>query len=157
MDNNTSQSQQTPRPNPSLRALDRFIGTWSMKGRTAGADEDNISGTTRFEKLPGGFFVKQHIQMDFAGYPIDALEIIGYNKEKDGLTSLVYTTTDDPLPYSWKVEGDKVEISVVYGVFDASFHGEFLLDGTYKGGWRPNPGADKDVNVPYDVVGSRID
>jgi hypothetical protein len=25
------------------------------------------------------------------------------------------------------------------------------------GGWRPNPGADETVNVPYDIGGRRLD
>jgi hypothetical protein len=26
---------------------------------------------------------------------------------------------------------------------------------TFSGGWRPNPGADESVNVPYDISGGR--
>ena len=29
-------------------------------------------------------------------------------------------------------------------------------DGTFSGGWRPNPGADEAVNVPYDIGGHRL-
>ena len=29
-------------------------------------------------------------------------------------------------------------------------------DGTFSGGWRPNPGADETVNVPYDISGRRV-
>jgi hypothetical protein len=28
--------------------------------------------------------------------------------------------------------------------------------GTFEGGWRPKPGADETVNVPYDIGGRRI-
>ena len=31
------------------------------------------------------------------------------------------------------------------------------LVGTFSGGWRPNPGADESVNVPYDIGGHRLE
>src|SRR3981081_2585841 len=112
-----SQNQGRPQPHSSLSSLDPFIGTWSIVGRTVGSDKDNIKGKTTFRKLPGGFFVEQHIQMDFDGYEIDALELVGYNQEKDALTSLVYTTVPDPLPYEWKVDGDDVYITMPIAKF----------------------------------------
>jgi hypothetical protein len=39
---------------------------------------------------------------------------------------------------------------------DATFTGSWREDGTFSGGWRPNPGADKTVNVPYDIGGHRL-
>jgi hypothetical protein len=39
---------------------------------------------------------------------------------------------------------------------DATFTGEWREDGTFAG-WRPNPGADETVNVPYDVGGQRLE
>ena len=61
-----------------------------------------------------------------------------------------------PLPYVWNVAGDDVTISVTYGPLDATFSGRFAGDGnTFNGGWRPNPGADTNVDVPYDIDGTR--
>jgi hypothetical protein len=63
-----------------------------------------------------------------------------------------------PTPAALPVEGPrrKVTISVSYGPLDATFSGEFSEDGnTFSGGWRPNPGADEAVNVPYDIAGRR--
>jgi hypothetical protein len=43
-----------------------------------------------------------------------------------------------------------------YGPLDATFTGGFDEDGQgFGGGWRPNPGADETVNVPYDIGGRR--
>jgi hypothetical protein len=54
------------------------------------------------------------------------------------------------------VEDDTVTISVSYGPLDATFTGAFGQDGrSFNGGWRPNPGADETVNVPYDIDGRR--
>jgi hypothetical protein len=43
------------------------------------------------------------------------------------------------------------------GPLDASFTGSWSEDGTFSGGWRPNPGADETVNVAYDIGGHRVD
>jgi hypothetical protein len=46
--------------------------------------------------------------------------------------------------------------TVEYAPLDASFTGFWREDGTFAGGWRPNPGADETVNVPYDIGGHRL-
>jgi hypothetical protein len=50
-----------------------------------------------------------------------------------------------------------VAISVSYGALDATFTGSWREDGTFARGWRPNPGADATVNVPYDIGGHRLE
>lgn len=63
----------------------------------------------------------------------------------------------EPLPYKWDMQGNTMTISVSHGRLDATFTGELSDDGrSFSGGWRPNPGADETVNVPYDIRGSRI-
>jgi len=63
-----------------------------------------------------------------------------------------------PLPYRWEVGDDTVSISVSYGPLDATFKGGFGEDGqSFSGTWRPNPGADETVNVPYDIGGRRVE
>jgi hypothetical protein len=55
------------------------------------------------------------------------------------------------------VEEDTVRISVSYGPLGATFTGSFSEDGQrFSRGWRPNPGADETVNVPYDIGGRRL-
>jgi hypothetical protein len=50
-----------------------------------------------------------------------------------------------------------LRISVSHGALDATFEGTFREDGNrFEGGWRPNPGADETVNVPYDIGGHRV-
>ena len=61
-----------------------------------------------------------------------------------------------PLPYRWEVGDDgSVKITVNYGPMDSTFKGNWNEDGTFSGGWRPNPGADETVNVAYDLSGGR--
>jgi hypothetical protein len=153
-----SDNQTPPQPDPALRRLDRLVGRWSMEGHLVDSDETNIRGETSFRWLPGGFFLEQHVQLDFMGMQIDSLELIGHDPETDTFPSTVYSNlSPDPLPYRWDVQGDNVTITVSYGPLDATFTGSWREDGAFSGGWRPNPGADETVNVPYDIGGRRLE
>jgi len=147
-----------PTPDPSLKALDKFVGRWSMSGNLPGADEEILKGEASFEWLPGGFFLKQTVSMSFMGMKIESTELVGYDEETKGLKSFVYSNMSPvPLPYFWKVDGDNIEIKVSFGPLDATMTASLSKDGkSYKGGWRPNPGADTNINVPYDIKGTRI-
>jgi hypothetical protein len=155
---NVETQPQMPAPDPALKRLDRFVGAWSMEGHLVGSDETNIKGQASYRWLPGGFFLEQRIELDFMGMRIDSLELIGYDPETNTFPSTVYSNVSPaPLPYRWEVEDDRVTISVKYGPLDATFKGSFGEDGqTFGGGWRPNPGADETVNVPYDISGRRV-
>jgi hypothetical protein len=149
---------QLPAPDPALRRLDRFVGTWSMEGHLVGSGDTTIRGQATYRWLPGGFFLEQHVAMDFMGLEIDSLELIGYDAETGSFTSTVYSNLSPaPLPYRWEVDDDAVRISVTYGPLDATFTGTFDDDDqSFGGGWRPNPGADETMNVPYDIGGRRL-
>lgn len=153
------QSQmQLPEPNPALKRMDRFLGTWKMEGNLVGSSEKNIKGTATFRWLPGGFFMEQDFEMDFMGMKIHSTEMIGYDPETDTFPSTVYSNVSPaPLPYRWEVGDDGgLAISVSYGPMDSTFRGKWSEDGkTFSGGWRPNPGSDEAVNVAYDISGTR--
>jgi hypothetical protein len=146
-----------PTPDPALKRLDRFAGTWRMEGHLVGSEENTIKGQATYRWLPGGFFLEQRIHLDFMGMEIESLELIGYDPSTDSFPSTVFSNlSPTPLPYRWEVDDDTVTISVSYGPLDATFKGEFSGDGrSFSGGWRPNPGADETVNVPYDIAGHR--
>ena len=153
-----SETPNLPQPDPALKRLDRLVGRWSMEGNLVGSAEKNIRGETRFRWLPGGFFLEQHVQLDFMGLQIDSLELIGYDPETGTFPSTVYSNLSPaPLPYRWDVQGDEVSITVSYGPLDSIFRGSWREDGTFSGGWRPNPGADETVNVPYNIGGGRLE
>lgn len=42
-------TQMPPGPDPELKRLERFVGTWVLRGRTLDSAEDNVSGQTTFE------------------------------------------------------------------------------------------------------------
>ena len=153
-----TQGPQLPTPDPALRSLDRFVGTWSMEGNLVGSDEITVKGKTTFRWLPGGFFLEQHVVMDFMGLEIESLELIGNDPESGTFPSTVYSNLSPaPLPYRWEIDEDRWRITVSYGPLDATFTGSFGDDGeSFSGGWRPNPGADETINVPYDIGGRRL-
>jgi hypothetical protein len=128
------------------------------EGNLLGSNEKNIKGETTFRWLPGGFFLEQRAHIDFAGFEIDALELIGYDPETDTFPSTVFSGfSPDPLPYRWDVRDDSVKITVSYAPLDATFTGSWRDDGAFSGGWRPNPGGDESANPPYDISGRRVD
>ena len=158
-DTTDRQSARPPTPDPALKRLDRLVGTWSMRGHLLGSDDENIIGQATFQWLPGGFFMQQDVEMDFAGaVQIKSRELIGHDPESGAFKSSVYSNlSPSPLPYRWDLEGDALTISVSYGPLDASFEGRFSEDGnSFSGGWRPNPGADTAINPPYDIGGTRL-
>ena len=102
---------QPPGPDPALRRLDRFVGTWEVRGRTLDAQDDNVTGRLAFEWLPGGFFLQQRVAMNFAGFDIAALEVIGYDPATGKFPSTVFASMIGvPIPYEYDVQGDHVTI-----------------------------------------------
>jgi uncharacterized protein DUF1579 len=161
-DDTDAQAEAPPAPDPALRRLDRLVGSWRMKGRPVGADEDSIFGTARFEWLHAAagksFFLRQDMEMDYAGTPIKSHELIGYDPETRAFSSFVYSNmAPDPWPYEWDIQGDDITISISKGAMNARFTGKFSPDGnSFSGGWRPAPGADEAINAPYDITVSRV-
>ena len=91
---------QPPGPDPALRRLDRFVGTWDVRGRTLDAEEDNVSGRLAFEWLTGGFFLQQRVHLNFMGFDIAALEVIGYDPATGKFPSTVFASMIGvPIPY----------------------------------------------------------
>jgi hypothetical protein len=129
MDVDSPAQQQPPAPDPALRQLDRFVGTWDMKGRTLGSDTDDVVGRTTFEWLPGGYFLTQRIKLNFSGYDVEGLEVIGYDPATGTFPSTVYPSMAGvPIPYRWEIDG-----------------------------WRPMPGREGPGNIAYDISGGRAE
>jgi hypothetical protein len=157
MTDQNGQGQGPPGPDPELKRLEFFVGTWNMRGRTLDSDEDNVSGQTTFEWLPGGFFLQQRVELNFAGYEIKGLEIIGYDPSTGNFPSTVYSSMIGvPIPYTYEVRGNDVTIRTELGG-GATFHGTLSEDGnSYSGGWRPDEGKEGAGNIAYDIWGTRV-
>jgi dihydrofolate reductase len=164
--NEDSPEQATPTPDPALARLDRLVGTWRLKGRPIGSDQDSITGMATFKWLHQnsgdggpGMFLQQDMRMDYSGTQIVSHELIGYNRKTGAFSSSVYSNmAAEPWPYEWDIQGDTWTISINHGSMNATFTGKLSADGkSFSGSWRPNPGADKTINAPYDVRGSRVE
>jgi hypothetical protein len=44
-------------PNPALRRLDPLVGTWHISGSL-------VHGRVRFERMDGGYYLVQHVELD---------------------------------------------------------------------------------------------
>lgn len=156
-DSTSTENPAMPTPHPALRELDRFVGHWRMSGHLVGSDEEIVRGEAEYSWLPGGFFLQQKISLQFGPMAIESTELVGYDAEHGVYPSQVFSNMSPvALPYTWAIDGDEVRITVVYEPLDATFTGRFTPDGRFAGGWRPNPGADTSVNVPYDISGTRV-
>ena len=155
-DNQPAQATQPPRPDPALKRLERFVGTWEVNGRTLDSEEDNISGRFAFQWLPGGFYLQQRTELNFAGYEVKGLEVIGYDPATDRFPSTVYSSMSGvPIPYEYDVQGDHVTIRTELNG-GATYTGTFSKDGNSgSGGWRPDAGAGPG-NVAYDITVTRV-
>ena len=164
-----SAAEQAPAPatpNPALARLNRLVGTWRMKGGPVDSHQDSITGSTTFKWLHQradadgpAVFLQQDMQMDYAGKEIRSHELIGYDPKTGAFRSQVYSNmAAEPWPYTWDIQDDTWTISIKHGPMNATFTGKFSADGkSFSGGWRPNPGADKTINAPYDIRGARVE
>jgi Protein of unknown function (DUF1579) len=145
-----------PGPDPALKRLERFVGTWKVTGRTLDSEQNNVSGRFTFEWLPGGFFLQQRTELNFAGYQVQGLEVIGYDPATDKFPSTVYSSmVGVPIPYQYDVQGDQVRIRTELNG-GATYQGAFSADGNSgSGGWRPDPGKEGPGNVAYDITTTR--
>jgi Protein of unknown function (DUF1579) len=132
-----------PEPDPALKRLERLGGTWNVTGRTIDSEQDNVSGRFTFEWLPGGFFLQQRTELNFAGYQVQGLEVIGYDPATDRFPSTVYASmVGVPIPSEYDLQGDQVTIRTELNG-GATYRGSFSADGNPgSGGWRPDPGQD---------------
>jgi Protein of unknown function (DUF1579) len=126
-----------------------------VTGRTLDAEEDNVSGRLEFEWLTGGSFLQRRTELNFAGYEVKGLEVIGYDPATDRFPSTVFSSVIGvPIPYEYDLQGDQVTIRTGLNG-GATYTGTFNADGNSgSGGWRPDPGANPG-NIAYDVTTTR--
>ncbi len=51
--------QQSPKPSPNIKSLNRLVGTWKVSGEA--------QGQIRYEWQEGGFFLVQHFDLEHGG------------------------------------------------------------------------------------------
>ena len=133
-------------PHPDLRRLDALVGTWTMTGRDHTSDAE-LSGTHKFEWLEGGFYLLQHTEGEHFGQKVRGLEVIGYDYEREAVTSRYYDSGGNGFEYTWEREGDTLTIWMGTPDSPAFFSG-VLPDGgdTITGQWQW-PGGGYDATI----------
>ncbi|WP_026402472.1 hypothetical protein [Actinomadura rifamycini] len=124
---------ETQQPSTAVKALDRLVGTWDVTG---GAE-----GTVRYEWMPGGFFLLQHVELTQFGEPVTGMEVIGNLRpfgEPTGtdVVSRYYDSAGNTFDYVYELEGDKLTIWAGAKGSPAYYDGTFSADGnTLTGEW----------------------
>ncbi|MDO3700941.1 hypothetical protein Q3W71_04510 [Micromonospora sp. C28SCA-DRY-2] len=124
---------ETIQPSAELKALDRLVGTWSVTG---GAE-----GTVRYEWMPGGFFLFQHVELTQFGERISGLEVIGNLRPfgepvGEDVVSRFYDSTGNTLDYVYELTGDTLTIWAGAKGSPAYYEGRFDAAGTtVTGAW----------------------
>jgi hypothetical protein len=127
-------SQQSPKPNPDLKSLERLVGTWKVT--------DDAQGEVRYEWTEGGFFLTQHVDLVKDGRKIKGVEFIGHlqplgEKPSKEIRTRFYSFTDGlTLDYVYEIEGDTLTIWGGEKGSPAYYKGKFSADGnTLTGAW----------------------
>ena len=143
------QPSPPPQPNPALNSLEVMVGTWHLKGREFGTNAE-IQGQLAFEWLDGGFYLVQHVDVDYAGRKTTGVEYIGYDAANENLRSYFFSN-EGPGPfggvaieYVWEIGEDGVTIWGGEVGSPANFKGKFSEDrNTISGRWEwPGGGYD---------------
>jgi len=99
--------QQMEQPSPDLKSLDRLVGTWELSGE--------VKGRVQFEWMKGGFFLVQHVDLEY-GRKIKDIEVIGHLKQVGGemstdIRSRFYDfLTGLTLDYTYELAGQNITI-----------------------------------------------
>ena len=140
-DDDARAHDQEPHPNPALKRLDVLVGTWNLTGRESGPDGE-IHGRLIFEWMEGGFYLVQHVDIDYVGRKIKGVEYVGYDDSNDTLRSHFFSNTGPgpfggvALEYVWEIGEDNLTIWGGYVGSPASFKGRFSDDrNTGTGRW----------------------
>ena len=126
-------TQSSREPNPDMKHLDRFVGTWKVSG--------GARGTASFEWMEGGFFLVQHVDLEQYGQKIKGIEIIGHVQEfgaepSEDIRSRFYDNLGNTLDYVYELDGNALTIWGGKKGSPAHFQGTFSDDGnTVTGDW----------------------
>ena len=145
--NEGSKTLNQPEPNPDLRSLNKLFGTWKVSGEAR--------GRLRFEWMEGGFFLIQHVDIEYGGRRIKGMEVIGHHQRlgeepSKEIRSRFYSSNDGmTLDYVYQLVGNTLRIW--FGEKDSNnrFLGRFSPDGnSFSGKWKWPGGG-------YSVAGTR--
>lgn len=133
---------ETTGPNVALRDLDVMVGDWELRGQEDDSGAD-IRGRLAFRWMEGGFYLVQHVEIDYAGREVTGTEYIGY-EASTGKRRSYFFSTEGPGPfgnvaieYVWELAGDALTIWGGYVGSPASFKARLSGDrSSISGRWQ---------------------
>lgn len=135
------QHDESPEPNAALRNLDVMAGAWNLEGRETGSNGE-INGRLTFAWLEGGFYLVQHVDVDYAGRKVNGVEYVGYDEASESLRSYFFSNEGPgpfggvALEYVWEVDDGTLTIWGGEIGSPANFKGAFSDDrNTISGRW----------------------
>lgn len=126
--------QQPAEPDPTLKRLDRLVGTWKVSGEAR--------GQVTFEWMEGGFFLIQRVDLEQYGQSNKGIEIIGRERAfgatepSEDIKSRYYDIHGNTFDYVYELEGETLTIWGGEKGSPAYYKGTFSGDrNTISGRW----------------------
>lgn len=109
-----------------MRALEPLVGTWSVDGGAV--------GTVRYEWMPGGHFLLQHVDLEQGGQPVQGLEVIGHlrpfgEEPSSDIHSRFYDSEGNTLDYVYSLVDGTLHIWAGEAHSPVAFTGALSSDG----------------------------
>ncbi|KHL13276.1 UNVERIFIED_CONTAM: hypothetical protein LK11_32610 [Mumia flava] len=125
-------------PSERLRALDRLVGTWSVTG--------GATGTVRYERALGDFFLIQHVDLEQDGQTVTGFEVIGHlhpfgEPVSEEIASRFYDSQGNTFDYVYELDDDTLTIWAGATGSPAYFRGTFTDGDTVMTGAWVYPGG----------------
>lgn len=98
------------KPSTHLKALNPLIGRWITDGRTIATGDSPsvpIVASDTYEWLPGGFFVMHVAHGKIGDVPVGGIEILGWDEEKQTLTTWFFDSEGNHSSHRLTQNGDK--------------------------------------------------
>lgn len=139
-ENSNSQIEQSMRPYPGLKSVDKLVGRWRVSG-------PDIQGQVSFEWMDGGFFLMQHVDLMHSGHKVKGIEIIGYERgfgatePSQDIKSHWFDAEGNTFEYTYEVTDDTLTIWGGERGSPAYYQGKFSKDCTTNSGAWVYPGG----------------
>jgi hypothetical protein len=107
-DSDDAHVYQQPEPSPDLRSLgNRLVGTWDVSG--------GARGRATYERMEGGFFLLQRVDLEQFGQKVRGIEVIGHLRPfgeapSEDIKSRFYDNSGNTLDYVYELEGNTLTI-----------------------------------------------
>jgi hypothetical protein len=152
---NVGGRSSTPEGAPvTLADLDILIGSWTITGRTANADRDDISGDLTASPVLGGQVLQLVGIMRIGDMTLPSLEVIWHEDRANGFPAHVYSGSGAaPLSYKWDRDGN----TLTHAGIGMTYTGTISADGsTISGAWRGDADRPDMAHAAYDASMLRL-